>query len=234
MKKAFLLDYLKNEYSFDCNLNFLFEDITISELVSEIIDWIVNSKHDYVETLTFARDFHLGSDLSKNTKKEYYEELKKQHFFKVLENNLHCTDLEKISYTIYTIGKFSDNKNSFILENAYENSFKDKNLILSYRCLSELDWLESKKNLLYIEDLKIENSIYSNFILLYLFDMYNNEKEINKILLKSEFKHIFQSNLFTENDLYLNLMDLETKYNKAYSFSWSKKDIENFILSFYK
>lgn len=233
MEKKSLLSFLKNEYNFDCNLKFLIEEHEISEIVAEIIDWIQNTKHDYIEVLTFARDFYIGSDLNETNKNEFYSELQKQDFFKVLETNLYCGNFEKISYTIYTIGKFSNYSNAILLEKLYESGKITNNLFLIYRCLNELDWLGSKKFPKYLIDLKNENSLYSNFVLLYFYDVKNKTNEIEKILSNQKFKKVFKSRKFVLNKLFKNLLVLENSYNENQEINWNKTDFENLILDIF-
>lgn len=164
-----LLTFLRERYikELDCYLRFLLDEYSIEEIVKEIVGWLKIDSLNYFDTTTFARDFIIGSDLTEQEKKVFYDELVRQGFFEQLSNFLYSENLSVCSWTIYTIGKFSENENATFLETAYEARYKLTNPILSYRCLSELSWLESKKLDGYLQELELDTSWISKLILLY-------------------------------------------------------------------
>lgn len=129
-----LLFFLQNEYTFDCKLKFWVDKYSIENIVREIVEWLKIDNLNYFDTTTFARDFYIGSDLSQENKHIFYKELKRQGFFKELNTFLYSNNFSVCSWTIYTIGKFSNNENVDYLETAYETNFSLTNPILSYRC----------------------------------------------------------------------------------------------------
>ena len=164
-----LLTFLQKKYirQLDCNLRFLLDQYSIEELVKDIVGWLKTDSLNYFDTTTFARDFIIGSNLTEQEKRVFYDELVRQGFFKQLEVFLYSKDFSVCSWTIYTIGKFSENENALFLETAYEANYKLTNPILSYRCLSELDWLNSNKFEGYLKELELDNSWTSKLVLFY-------------------------------------------------------------------
>lgn len=211
-----LLDFIKSEYEYDCNLKFLIEKYSLIEIVAEIIELIKFENSDLIEIMTFARDFYIGSDLSKDEKENYYSELKKQNFFEELNKHLYSKIISVSSYSIYTFGKFSNSENSKYLEIAYETKFKNENSILSYRCLSELKWLHSKNVKTYIKQLESEKSITSQLTLIYLYEISSNEKKIAEILKDKDFQNFInpdaQKEITTEN-IYGKLFGFENYFS---------------------
>ena len=120
-----------------------------------------------------------------------------------------------------------------LLEKLYESGKITNNLFLIYRCLNELDWLGSKKFPKYLIDLKNENSLYSNFVLLYFYDVKNETNEIEKILSNQKFEKVFKSRKFALNKLFKNLLVLENSYNENQEINWNKTDFENLILNLF-
>ena len=112
-----LLTFLQNEYikKVDCNLRFLLDKYSVEEIVKRIIGWLGNDTLNYFDTTTFARDFYIGSDLNQEEKDSFYNELQRQGFFEHLNSFLYSTSFPVCSWTIYTIGKFSEPENARFL-----------------------------------------------------------------------------------------------------------------------
>jgi hypothetical protein len=188
-----LLQKLEKEYivKYDCQLRHILQEYSIVEIVGHIIEWLKiewkeNDNLTYADITTFARDFYIGSDLSEQEKDEYYNELKQQGFFNSLSKNLFSDDFGKCSWTIYTIGKFSNIENAIYLENAYEKLYAEKNPILSQRCLNELQWLGSNKVENYLAKLYKNNDIVSKLTLLMYWESHCEEIETDKLLTDKE------------------------------------------------
>ena len=167
-----LLQYLEEDYNLrmDCKLKLLLKQYSNKEIVTEIMSWILEKKTRYIDILNFARDFYIGSDLTEKQAKAYYKELEWQGFFSLLNNYLYDDDAQTCSWTIYTIGKFSNKENTHFLETAYETNFKLHNPLLAARCLFEIRWLGSEKEKGYLEALKSENTLFSKMTLLYFYE----------------------------------------------------------------
>jgi len=173
-----LYQRLETEYftSFDSRLRYLLAEYSIADLVDHIIKWLkdldendLKADEKYRFTLIFARDLFIGSDLSKEEKKKYYQTLKAAGFFQSLNEFLYSNNQGFCSYAIYTIGKFSQPENARYLEEAYEKEYRSVDPSLSYRCLSELSWLGSSQLSKYIDDLKNERNTFSKLTLAMFF-----------------------------------------------------------------
>lgn len=189
-----LLEFIKLEYNFDCNLKFLIEKYSLAQIVSEIVELIKTENSDLIDIMTVARDFYIGSDLSEEEKENYYSELNRQNFFEELNKHLYSKNISISNYSIYTFGKFSNKENSKYLEIAFETKFKNENSISSYRCLSELEWLNSEKVKEYKKHLKSEKSLTSKLTLIYLYEIWSNKTEIEKILKEKGFQNFINPN----------------------------------------
>lgn len=232
-----LLDFIKSEYKYDCNLKFLIEKYSLLKIVSEIIELIKIENSDLIEVMTFARDFYIGSDLNKEEKENYYSELEKQNFFEELNKHLYSKNLSICSYSIYTFGKFSNIENSKYLENAYEKKFKNENSILSYRCLSELEWLNSENVKKYIAELKSEKSITSQLTLIYLYEISSSENEIEEILTVQEFQDFINPNfgkVITIENIYDKLFKFENYFSEIKTENIKMKEFETIGRDFFK
>jgi len=183
-----LLAFLQKKYikQLDCNLRFLLDKYSIEEIVKEIVGWLEVEELNYFDTTTFARDFYIGSDLTKEEKDHFYNELQRRGFFQQLNEFLYSKSFSVCSWTIYTIGKFSHNENASFLETAYETNYRLTNPILSYRCLNELSWLNSKKVGQYLEELKLDNSIKSKLIQLYFYESDSDNSKFKELLTDKE------------------------------------------------
>lgn len=169
---------LESEYfvRFDLKLRYLLAEYTIEDLVTHIIKGLqAINEHDletdekYRYTLIFTRDLYIGSDLSKEEKKTFYQTLKAAGFFQLLSTYLYSNNQGFCSYAIYTIGKFSHLENAKYLEQAYEKEYRSVDPSLSHRCLSELSWLGSSHLPRYLDDLKNEGNILSKLTLALFF-----------------------------------------------------------------
>jgi hypothetical protein len=179
-----LLTFLETEYikKVDCKLRFLLGKYSIEEIVRAIVGWLNSGKSNYFDTTTFARDFYIGSDLTLEEKEIFYSELKRQGFFDRLSELLYSNNFNICSWSIYTIGKFSEEENARYLENAYEKYFISANPILAYRCLKELDWLGSKKAEHYLDELRKGTSIISKLILLFYWEPKSDNKAFKELI----------------------------------------------------
>ncbi len=214
-----LLFFLQNEYNYDCKLNLWVDKYPIETIVKEILEWLKTDNLNYFDTTTFARDFYLGSDLSHETKDIFYEELKRQGFFKELNNFLYSTNFSVCSWTIYTIGKFSNYENVGYLETAYETKFIRTNPILAYRCLSELNWLISEKTEQYLTILETENSTISKLILLYYWEIRSYSPKFKQLLADKELSGFilpYRSFADKEDEISDRLLDFEKYISKIY------------------
>lgn len=222
-----LLDFLQKQYikKFDCELKFLLDKYSIAEIVSSIIEWLETGKSNYYDITTFARDFYIGSDLTENERENFYVELKRQGFFQHLNNRLCSNSFSTCSWTIYTIGKFSHPENAALLETAYETNYKINNLILAYRCLNELSWLNSKKLKIYLNELQLDKSIISKIILLYYFSTKGDVSNFNEQLRNSSLTHfIFLNGL--NIDRYAIVDRLNNLENYIFQMCNSSNDIK--------
>jgi len=154
----------------------------IEQIASDVITFLNTDNKNYFDVTGFAKDFYLASFLTQAEKKYFYKELKSRDFFKQLNTFLYSDNFSICSWTIYTIGKFSNNENASSLEKAYETNFSLTNPILSYRCLNELSWLNSKKTDQYLLDLELDNSKVSNLILLYYWETSSGNSKFKELL----------------------------------------------------
>jgi hypothetical protein len=156
------------------------------EIANDLLNLLQTDSENYFDITGFSKDFFLSGTLSQEEKQEFYTELKKIGFFKQLNNFLYSEIFSIASWTIYTIGKFSNNENAGYLETAYETSFKLTNSMLSYRCLSELDWLNSIKIEQYLTGLESDKSIFSKLILLYYWEIRGYSSKFKDLLADKE------------------------------------------------
>lgn len=231
-----LLDFIKLEYKYDCKLNFLIQKYPLEKIVLEIVKLIKIENSDLIDVMTFARDFYIGSDLSKADKIKYYSELKKQKFFEELNNYLYSKNKSISSYTIYTFGKFSKKENSKYLEIAYQKKFKNENSIFSYRALSELKWLKSKKVKEFINELKSEKSFSSKLTLIYFFEVNSNKIKVEKILKDKDFQNLINPNSkdgITSESVFKKLFQFENYFFKTPK-NHNLKSFKNLAIKFFK
>ena len=182
--KNTLLQFLEEDYNLrmDCKLKSLLKQYSNKEIVAEIMSWILEKKTRYIDILNFARDFYIGSDLTEKQAKAYYKELEWQGFFSLLNNFLYDDDAQTCSWTIYTLGKFSNKENTHFLETAYETNFKLYHPLLAARCLFEMRWLESDKVENHLETLKSDNTLFSKMTLLYFYEPTCDDEASRNIL----------------------------------------------------
>ena len=171
LSKNELRNFVIEEYRniLDCKLRFLLEKFSMKMIVEEVMKLLKENDLSFIDITTFARDFYIGSDLTNHEKDIYITELKRQGFFHQLNTFLHSDNCNICSWTIYTIGKFSEHENATFLEIAYESKYREANPILAYRCLNELSWLQSEKVENYICELEKSHTIKDSLILLYYF-----------------------------------------------------------------
>ncbi len=241
MKKKFsedplnLINFITQEYKYNCKLNFLIQKYPMEKIASEIVKQIKIENSNLIDVMTFARDFYIGSDLTKTAKNKYYIELKKQKFFEELNKYLYSKKISISSYTIYTFGKFSRKENSKYLETAYLKKFKNENSILSYRALSELEWLKSKKVKKFINELKSEKSFSSKLTLIYLYEVTSNKIEIEKILKDKDFQILINPNsksIFTSESISKKLFQFENYFFKTQKKNSNLINFEKLALKF--
>ena len=200
-----LLNFLQEEYilKMDCKLKFLLKQYSYKEIVSEIMVWILEKKAAYVDVTMFARDFYIGSDLTKLQSEKFYKELEWQGFFSLLNNFFYDDDAQTCSWTIYTLGKFSRAENAHFLETAYNTHYKIHNPILAARCLFEMRWLksvneEALKDLdteAYVKALHEDNSLSAKLILLQFYESTCQEEATDNILKNKDLLEILLPNL---------------------------------------
>ncbi|WPV67004.1 hypothetical protein [Chitinophaga sp. LS1] len=138
------------------------EQYPFEKIASDILDFLNADIENYFDVTGFAKDIYLAAFLTQEQKKYFYNELKSRDFFKQLNTFLYSDNFSIYSWTIYTIGKFSNSENADYLEKAYETSFSLTNPMLSYRCLNELSWLNSKKTVHYLSKLEFDSSKHQN------------------------------------------------------------------------
>jgi|688.fasta_scaffold717119_1 hypothetical protein len=232
-----LLNFITLEYKYDCKLKFLIEKYSLVKIVSEIIELVKIENSDLIEVMTFARDFYIGSDLNEEEKANYYSELNKQNFFQELNKHLYSEKIGISNYAIYTFGKFSNKENSKYLETAYETKFRNENSISSYQCLSELEWLKSVKVKEYKKHLKSEKSLSSKLTLIYLYERWSNEIEIEKILKGKGFQNFINPNsekIITTESIYQKLWDFENYFYTISTENIKMSDFEKIGRNYFK
>lgn len=217
-----LLTYLQKDYlrKLDGRLRPLLATYTIEDIAARMVSWIETGAADYYDLTTFARDFYIGSDLSEEEKDRYYSELKEQGFFRQLERFLYSDSLPVASWTIYTIGKFSEPENAGLMERAYETRYAGTNPILSYRCLLELRWLESVKLDRYLEGLRKDNALTARLVLLYYWAPQNGRSEFSALLQDKELLHLLvppSATAHTEEEVSSRLAPFETYITELYA-----------------
>gem|GEM_PF-3302246 len=205
------------------------EKYSMEQIANDVINLLNTDKSNYFDVTGFAKDFYLSSSLTQGEKKHFYNELKAKNFFQSLNTFLYSDDFAVCSWTIYTIGKFSNNENAGYLEAAYETSFGLTNPILSYRCLSELDWLSSEKVEQYLASLKEDNSIISKLTLLYYWEIKSYSSEFKDLLTDKEliaFVVPNQTLVDTEDEICDRLFSFENHIFELYT-SNKKSFIDN-------
>ncbi len=235
-----LLTFLQKKYiqRLDCKLHFLLDKYSAEEIVKEIMVWLETDNLNYFDTTTFARDFYIGSDLKQEEKDSFYSELQRQGFFQQLNNFLYSKVFAVCSWTIYTIGKFSHDENASFLETAYETNYRLTNPILSYRCLHELSWLNSKKMGQYLEELKLDNSLQSKLIQLYFYESNSDNSEFKELLTDKErisFVIPNEKTTDTEKEISTRLFAFENYITKIYKqeMQGGRHDFENIARNYF-
>ncbi len=214
-----LLEYIKSEYKLDCKLRFLLNRYSANEIVARIIELLARDRPDTEEIISFARDFCIGSDLKKTEKNNFYKQLKKQGFFTVLNLFVSASNFGLCSSTINNIGKFSKAENAVLLENVYEKQYKNKSVLLSYKCLSELSWLGSEKVASYLSELESEKTIISNLVLLYYCLRCGSDSDLERLLQNDalmQFIHPTASFVNLEHETETRLWGLELYFLKDF------------------
>ena len=158
------------------------EKYPMEEIAGDVLNFLNADQKNYIDVTGFAKDFYLAAFLTQDEKRYFYKELKSKDFFKQLNTFLYSDNFSICSWTIYIIGKFSNNENARYLEKVYETNYSLTNPMLSYRCLSELSWLNSKKTDHYLSDLEVDNSKISKLILLYYWETSSDNSKFNELL----------------------------------------------------
>lgn len=238
-----LLTFLQTQYirKLDCNLQFLLSSYSVEDIVAHITSWLETNKATYFDTTTFARDFYIGSDMTEEEKEHFYNELKKQGFFRKLNEFLYSDNFSISSWTIYTIGKFSNPENAAFLETAYEINYVLNNPILAYRCLGELSWLSSEKVDQYLKDLEADESLPSKLILLYYWAPNNSSPGFKALLQDKELINAIVPDLVVTNNEEIiseRLFHFENHiaglFKSTGNISMEKKDFENAAKEYFK
>ncbi len=210
-----LRDFLEHKY-FDKHD----EKYPMEQIASDVLKFLNADKKNYFDVTGFAKDFYLASFLTPDEKRYFYKELKSRDFFNQLNTFLYSDNFSVCSWTIYTIGKFSNHENANFLETAYETNFSLRNPILSYRCLNELSWLNSKRLDQYLADLEIDNSIASRLILLYYWETSSDNSEFNGLLTDKELLSFIAPNqnlVDTEEEICDRLSGFENHISELYN-----------------
>ena len=171
-----LRNYLEGKYLISREAEY-----SLEEIANEVINLFNVSNENYVDVTGFAKDFYLSSSLTDEQKDLFYDILKTAGFFQQINTNLYSKVFSVCSWSIYVLGKFSSGENAIFLETAYETYFY-KNPMLSYRCLSELEWLNSEKIEQYLSVLKDDQSIISKLTLLFYWEMRDYSPEFKELL----------------------------------------------------
>ncbi|MGN7783854.1 hypothetical protein ACTJIJ_04985 [Niabella sp. 22666] len=201
------------------------DNYSMEQIADDILGQLDVNQENYFDVTGFAKDFYLSPSLTQDKKRSFYKELKTKDFFKRLNNRLYADHFSICSWTIYIIGKFSNNENAFFLETAYETNFSLTNPMLSYRCLNELSWLNSKKVSKYLAGLELENSNTSKLILLYYWESVNNSSQFNQLLADKELLGFISPNqlLLNEEAISDRLLGFENYVSGLYNSTGSNK-----------
>ena len=214
-----LRDFLEQKYFVKLD-----EKYPMEQIASDVLNFLNADPTNYYDVTGFAKDFYLATFLTQEEKNKFYKELKSGDFFQHLNTFLYSDNLSICSWTIYTIGKFSNNENASFLETAYETNFSLTNPILSYRCLNELCWLSSKKLDQYLADLEFENSKASKLVLLYYWETSNDNSKLNQLLKDKELLNFIAPNLVdTVEEICDRLFGFENHISELYNST--KKNI---------
>lgn len=160
-------------------------EYSVEDVANEVISLFNNKKENYIDVTGFAKDYYLSSSLTDDHKDSFYGILKAAGFFQQVSTSLYSKDFSVCSWSIYVLGKFSNGENAVFLETAYETYFL-KNPILSYRCLSELEWLNSEKIDGYLSALNDERSIIAKLILLFYWEIRGDNPAYRYLLTDKE------------------------------------------------
>jgi hypothetical protein len=196
------------------------KDYTMQQVAKDVIDLLHADKTNYFDITGFAMDFFLSNFDTKEEKNNFYEELKKEGFFSQLNVFLYSDNFSICSWTIYVIGKFSNNENAGYLEMAYETTFSSTNPMLSYRCLLELHWLSSGKTENYLLSLELERSKSAKLILLYFWEPHSDNLKFKELIAdKDLLKFIVPSGKLdcTEDEISNRLFAFESFISKIYN-----------------
>jgi hypothetical protein len=210
-----LRDFLEQKYFAKLD-----DKYPMGQIASDILNFLNADQKNYFDVTGFAKDFYLSSSLTQVEKKDFYKELKSRDIFKQLNTFLYSDNFSVCSWTIYTIGKFSHNENASFLETAYETNFRLTNPMLSYRCLNELSWLNSKKLDQYLADLEFDNSIASKLILLYYWETSSENSKFNELLTDKELLNFIAPNqtlVDTEEEICDRLFGFENHISELYN-----------------
>ncbi|TGK21774.1 hypothetical protein [Leptospira kmetyi] len=207
---------LISNYDFDLKLRDTYALYGSAPLAAEITRYIQDaSPEGYGHAVTYARDFLIGSDLTKEEKNRFYTDLKEHGFMNVLVKNLNPVNRSKTLSSIYNIGKISESENAQYLEYAYENYYKPSvEPILSYRCLFELSWLGSSKYKDYLADLENSKDMISIFIIALLLNS-KPQLEVGETTSESVFQRMFGVQYKSEeyeNSIVKRISLLESKF----------------------
>jgi hypothetical protein len=196
------------------------KEYTMQQIAKDVIDLLQIDESNYFDITGFAMDFFLSNFETKEEKNNFYEELKKEGFFSQLNVFLYSDNFSICSWTIYVIGKFSNNENAGYLEMAYETNFRSANPMLSYRCLLELDWLSSSKTADYLASLELERSKCAKLILLYFWEPHSDNLKFKELIAdKDLLKFIVPSGKLdcTEDEISNRLFAFESYISKIYN-----------------
>ncbi|MGN6568937.1 MAG: hypothetical protein ACTHJ0_13335 [Flavipsychrobacter sp.] len=213
---------------------------SMEQIANDIVNLLNADENNYTDVTGFAKNFYLLNTLAQSEKKHFYNELKTRNFFQILDTFLYSDNFSICSWTVYIMGKFSNNENACYLEMAYETSFILRNPILAYRCLSELDWLRSKKVELYLVNLRADNSIFSKLILLYYWEIQNSNSAFKDLLRDNDFTSFILSNqrlINTEEEICDRLWSFENHISKLYKSNWKdmdKSQLENIAKKYFE
>lgn len=231
MKTNSLVSILQ-DYLYNCQLNYLLIEHTMSDIVSCIVTLLTDESYSEalltknlsaIDVMIFARDFCIGSDLTDTDKNQFYFELKSHKFFDLLSKFLYDNDFNLSSWTIYTFAKFSRKENVIFLETAYETHFYRNNPMLTARCLSELHCLGSKKLDGYLNQLRGNNDVISKFTLFKYWECSGDSPEYHLIIKDEELLEFI-----SPDDLHISTDDIELRLCRFEQFfhKFSKQHME--------
>ena len=217
------------------------EKYRMEQIASDIINLLNAHKNNYFDVTGFAKDFYLAAFLTQDKKEYFYKELKERNFFQQLDTFLYSNNFSICSWTIYTIGKFSNNENVGYLEKAYETNFSLTNPMLSYRCLNELSWLNSKKLDQYLADLELDKSTTSKLILLYYWETSSDKSKFKELLTNEELISFIAPNqtlVDTEEEICGRLFAFENHISEQYNMTdrniIDKNEFKNTATNYFK